>query len=700
MKKIIALTLLIIAALLPVNAAVYIVGQNPFGGWNPASGMEMTTTDNVVYTATNVEMSGTVYFIFTTQLGDWESVNSHRYGPTDGNQEVAVGSTMHTQISSNDQAAYYLNASGSYNITFNMAELTFVVEKIGSDPEVTDVYVLGEVNGNSWAPNVGVKMETSDNQIYTANITTTSGIDGYSYFGFSRKLADNADDWDAIANYRFGAVSDGDFLVGQYYLNKPLSLTSDGYQAFRIEAGEYTLTVDITNMTLVIGGEALNFTNEDRCKCSVDDPENQQVIFIFDPAIWNYNGDIYDVYVRGSFTYWDNYDYCKMFYDPSGYYYLRLSYDKVKIPGSSGQPEFKFFVNGYYPDGDKSFVPEGYIFMNGDKNHIVVFNDDDLEQIKEDSRTAGHLRSLSEFDLTTEAGQQEISNFRLVPGTSRLYRCYHPFKASRPYYDTEFARLHYVQELSAQYGIMSDIVLSGDETGSLETYNVDGQNYTETIPEYYQSIINHNSVLYVGKSSHTPDYTTVYYWSDSEKVGNWMKEIAEFIIDDNNRAPFSIHCRLGTDRTGVYCASLAAICGATWQEIAADYKLSNRLGIREFRGYKLLQYSMQKMLGVANINDVENLQEAVINYYVNNGYLTTEQVTAIQNKLVDPPITPLKPGDVNGDGIVSSVDVTILYNWLLNSDDSDIVDGDQDGDGIITAVDITIIYNILLGNNN
>ena len=55
-------------------------------------------------------------------------------------------------------------------------------------------------------------------------------------------------------------------------------------------------------------------------------------------------------------------------------------------------------------------------------------------------------------------------------------------------------------------------------------------------------------------------------------------------------------------------------------------------------------------------------------------------------------------GDVNGDGIVSSVDVTALYNYLLNNDSSSIVNGDQDGDGSITAGDIVIIYNILLGN--
>ena len=56
------------------------------------------------------------------------------------------------------------------------------------------------------------------------------------------------------------------------------------------------------------------------------------------------------------------------------------------------------------------------------------------------------------------------------------------------------------------------------------------------------------------------------------------------------------------------------------------------------------------------------------------------------------------PGDVNADGHVSSVDVTALYNYLLNGDSSAIVNGDQDGDGHISSVDITVVYNIMLGN--
>lgn len=56
------------------------------------------------------------------------------------------------------------------------------------------------------------------------------------------------------------------------------------------------------------------------------------------------------------------------------------------------------------------------------------------------------------------------------------------------------------------------------------------------------------------------------------------------------------------------------------------------------------------------------------------------------------------PGDVDGDGVVTSGDITALYNYLLNEDNSAIVNGDLDGDGTITAGDVTIIYNILLND--
>ena len=56
------------------------------------------------------------------------------------------------------------------------------------------------------------------------------------------------------------------------------------------------------------------------------------------------------------------------------------------------------------------------------------------------------------------------------------------------------------------------------------------------------------------------------------------------------------------------------------------------------------------------------------------------------------------PGDVDGDGEVTTVDITAIYNYLLNGDETFITTSDVDGDGFITTGDITFIYNILLGN--
>ena len=77
----------------------------------------------------------------------------------------------------------------------------------------------------------------------------------------------------------------------------------------------------------------------------------------------------------------------------------------------------------------------------------------------------------------------------------------------------------------------------------------------------------------------------------------------------------------------------------------------------------------------------------------------TEQLQFYPNLIekVGGTVTP-KPGDVDGDGVVTSADVTALYNYFLNNDTSSAVYPDQDGDGSITSGDITFIYNILLGN--
>lgn len=87
------------------------------------------------------------------------------------------------------------------------------------------------------------------------------------------------------------------------------------------------------------------------------------------------------------------------------------------------------------------------------------------------------------------------------------------------------------------------------------------------------------------------------------------------------------------------------------------------------------------------------------NFRMENGGEFTFSINVNAMTLTVIPVgTPIIPGDVNGDGEITSADITALYSFLLSGDDADIVHGDQDNDGQITSSDITAVYSIILGS--
>ena len=101
-------------------------------------------------------------------------------------------------------------------------------------------------------------------------------------------------------------------------------------------------------------------------------------------------------------------------------------------------------------------------------------------------------------------------------------------------------------------------------------------------------------------------------------------------------------------------------------------------------------------------NDLLNVPLQMVdgsNFKMENGGEFTFSINANDMTLTVIPVgTPVVPGDVNGDGEITSADITALYSFLLSGDDADIVNGDQDNDGQITSSDITTVYSFILGN--
>ena len=362
MKKFFTLFAMTVMLAFTSQAAYYIVGNDPFGNWDPGNGVEMTDNGNGTYSY-KATISGSVWFVFASGLdSNWDVFNStYRFGPSGSDVEVGVNQWVSTP-QGGDKSYKFTGSGSEYVFTFNPAILKFKIEgyvvpieidtytvagtpasvfgtewdpsnadndmvkqadgtysltkygcqlagnemafkvvgnrdwgnawpnenvvvevdetglydvtftfnpennevgyswvKSGSfDPRTGELYVLGEANGNDWAPNVGVPMATEDENIFTATITTDGGnIDqadgiGYSYFAFTTKLAESADDWSGIAAYRLGAV-EADYLLSEDQLGIELSLAPFGQQnSFKIPAGTYDLVVNLEANTLVV----------------------------------------------------------------------------------------------------------------------------------------------------------------------------------------------------------------------------------------------------------------------------------------------------------------------------------------------------------------------------------------------------------------------------------------------------------------
>ena len=179
----------------------------------------------------------------------------------DGSVTSADVTLLYNYLLGSGDVSAMVNGDVDGDGTITSGDVTFVYSiMLGTAPvENEHVYILGEVNGNQWNPAVGLEMTTDDGKIYTAEITTKES--GFSYFGFTKKLADAESEtgWDDIAAHRFGAVAanpgDNNFVVTEALLGTDIALTTENYLALQMAPGTFTLTLDLENMTLKINGE-------------------------------------------------------------------------------------------------------------------------------------------------------------------------------------------------------------------------------------------------------------------------------------------------------------------------------------------------------------------------------------------------------------------------------------------------------------
>lgn len=346
-----------------------------------------------------------------------------------------------------------------------------------------------------------------------------------------------------------------------------------------------------------------------------------------------------------------------------GCYYHTFSYEEVSRPGNSGQPEFMFLVDladdstSYYilPDtiGDYA-IDRRRIFINNETwilityPHGAEYLTTDLDELYARSLEARYVRPVADYDLTDSIDQHRICNFRLTPGTKNLYRSYHPYYPDKPQYDTEQERLYWVAELARRVGIRSDITLSSNKESAVgEKIESCGDTIVVTIPDYHQAIIDSGHIWYVGGATgRKPSAGQCFYHSDGPYFAEWMQEVVLFIADTLTPMPVQIHCALGADRTGMVCATIAALCGADWQTIMADYQETGNMKIQTYRHPNRLRYAMQMLTGLnPDQCTTAQLAAAIRAHFVEMGVLTDEQIDRMVDRLCTPPCPTALPNE-------------------------------------------------------
>ncbi len=209
----------------------------------------------------------------------------------------------------------------------------------------------------------------------------------------------------------------------------------------------------------------------------------------------------------------------------------------------------------------------------------------------------------------------EFANFREVKTTGiaegKLYRSSSPIN--------DWGNRHLIaDELSQEHGIKTFINLVDSNEG-MRSYKGFAQTY------------------YSGQAAIALNMNLKFLSKDFQnKVARGVKFIAR------NEPPFLIHCNLGKDRTGLFCAIIEALMGATPDEISEDYATSfyNYFGVKLYSSdyYFVVNNEIRpflaSILGVKDIDNV-NLPAAAERYLLRVG-VSAEEIKSIRAKLGQP----------------------------------------------------------------
>ena len=206
----------------------------------------------------------------------------------------------------------------------------------------------------------------------------------------------------------------------------------------------------------------------------------------------------------------------------------------------------------------------------------------------------------------------EFANFRMVTTTGiepgKLYRSSSPVKP--------LIKRNTIADNASRKAQVRTFINLSDKYSSLQGYKGFSESYYST-----QKII----CLKLNTK-----YRSKIFQAGVARAVNFMA---------NNEPPYLVHCDVGKDRSGIFCAIIESLMGASWDEIERDYMISfyNYFGISpgsdeyEFVADNEIRALLPAILGVKDIRNV-NLYAAARRYLLRIG-VRIEDINLLEQKL-------------------------------------------------------------------
>ena len=231
------------------EAAFYLTGS--FNEWDPEARIALTKGDDGKFSVTQ-EMDANAEFKFVNENHEWIGADAEgNFIVTQEQVDSATAITLLVNGGNNIQ----IPVKGVWTLTIDPETLTLVIagEWVEEPEPEKMVYILGNVVGD-WDPTVGTPMVERGEGLYDLELTLVDAYEGNGYIGFTTKLADPESEtpWEDIDEFRFGPVSEGDFVLTPELEETDIAITFDAHETVQAPAGKYWILVDFNDMKLIM----------------------------------------------------------------------------------------------------------------------------------------------------------------------------------------------------------------------------------------------------------------------------------------------------------------------------------------------------------------------------------------------------------------------------------------------------------------